>query len=747
MKTVSNQHIASLWSAAARGCAGLAQTISRTRAVWLVLVVLGLLWPGVASAVGLGATTLAASSILSTGATLNASINPGGSADAYFAYGTSTNAGLVVSTLAGTGTAGFVDATGAAAQFNWPRGVAMDAAGNVYVADYSNNRIRKVSPTGVVTTLAGTNTAGFVDATGAAAQFYNPLGVAVDSNGYIYVADSYNHRIRKVTPAGVVTTLAGSGSSGFLDGASGTAKFSYPSGVAVDASGNVYVADEFNGRIRKVTPTGTVSTLAGSGLSNFGGFHDGPGTTAEFNGPRGVAVDAATNVFVADNSNNRIRKVTPAGVVSTLAGTNNVYPDMFTNGTGAAAKFYGPCGVAVDASGNVYVTDAGNKRIRKVTSAGVVTTLAGSTNGFADGPLADALFGSTYGVAVDASGNIYVGDYVNNRIRKIGPGPLPLVLAQSGLTGSSVVPVSLPITGLLPGTTYYYAAVASNAVSTVYGSFLTFTTLSTNASLAGLALSSGILSPTFVSNTVSYTASVLNAITSITITPTVAQTNATVTVNGTSVTSGTASGPVSLALGPNTITVVVTAQDGVTVQSYTVAVTRLPGLPTAATVAATSILSTGATLNSSINPGGYADAFFQLGLTTNLSATVSTLAGTNTGGFVDGTGAAAQFYNPLGVAVDSGGNVYVADCYNNRIRKITPAGVVTTLAGSSAYGYTNATGTNAAFFWPYDVAVDASGNVYVADQRNNRIRMISSAGVVSTLAGTNTGGFVDGTGA
>ena len=175
----------------------------------------------------------------------------------------------------------------------------MDAAGNVYVADYNNNRIRKVSPTGVVTTLAGTNNSYpdiFADGTGAAAKFNGPSGVAVDSNGIIYVADAGNHRIRKVTSAGVVTTLAGSGSSGFLDGAPGTAKFSYPSGVAVDASGNVYVADEFNDRIRKVTPTGVVTTLAGTS----GGFADGPGATARFTSPRGVAVDAATNVFVAD---------------------------------------------------------------------------------------------------------------------------------------------------------------------------------------------------------------------------------------------------------------------------------------------------------------------------------------------------------------------------------------------------------------------------------------------------------------
>jgi len=311
-----------------------------------------------------------------------------------------------VTTLAGS-TLGFTD--GALAQFNLPYGVAVDADGNVYVADAGNHRIRKISAAGVVTTLAG-STFGYLDGTGAAARFNFPEGVAVDADGNVYVADAGNHRIRKITAAGVVTTLAGS-TFGYLDGTGAAARFNFPSGVAVDAAGNVYVADAGNDRIRKVTAAGVVTTLAGSTL----GFADCTGAAARFNFPFGVAVDAAGNVYVADAQNNRIRKITAAGVVTTLAGSTL----GFVDGTGAAARFSSPQGVAVDAAGNVYVADASNDRIRKVTAAGVVTTLAGSTQGFLDGTGAAAQFATPYTVAVDAAGNVYVADTDNDRIRQI----------------------------------------------------------------------------------------------------------------------------------------------------------------------------------------------------------------------------------------------------------------------------------------------------------------------------------------
>jgi sugar lactone lactonase YvrE/type II secretory pathway pseudopilin PulG len=320
---------------------------------------------------------------------------------------------VVVSTLAGSGTAGFTDGTGAAAQFNYPFGVAVDTSGTVYVADTYNHLIRKISPAGVVSTLAGSGTAGFGDGTGAAAQFYYPAGVAVDSSGTVYVTDNGNHSIRKISPAGVVSTLAGSGTAGFGDGTGAAAQFDNPYGVAVDSSGTVYVADAFNHRIRKITPAGVVSTLAGSTR----GFSDGTGAAAQFSVPIGVAVDSSGTVYVADAANHSIRKISPAGVVSTLAGSGT---PGFADGTGAAAQFQGPSGVAVNASGTVYVADTYNNLIRKISPAGVVSTLAGSgTAGFADGTGTAAQFNNPGSVAVDASGTVYVADFFNNRIRKI----------------------------------------------------------------------------------------------------------------------------------------------------------------------------------------------------------------------------------------------------------------------------------------------------------------------------------------
>ncbi|MEI6569779.1 MAG: cadherin-like beta sandwich domain-containing protein, partial [Verrucomicrobiota bacterium] len=431
------------------------------------------------------ATTLAATAILGTGATLNASINPGGYADAFFQLGLTTNLSATVSTLAGSGTDGFTNGTGAAAQFYNPLGVAVDSGGNVYVADCYNNRIRKITPAGVVTTLAGSGAFAYTNGTGTNAAFFFPYDVAVDASGNVYVGDSRNYRIRTVSSAGVVTTLAGSGTQGFADGAGATAKFYSTFGVAVDSGGIVYVADAQNTRVRKVTTLGEVSTLAGSSTSGY--FDSTTGGLARFNVVNSVAVDASGNVYVADEGNHCIRKVTAEGVVTTLAGSTT---SGYVDGTGAAARFYNPKGVALDASGNLYVVDSLNYRIRKVSPTGVVTTLAGNgTQSFADGPGATAMFNGMKGVAVDGSGNVYVGDFGNSRIRKITPATLPLLLAQSGLTGSSAVPVSLIVTGLLPETTYYYRSVTTNGAGTAYGDFLSFTTLGTNAILSGLALS------------------------------------------------------------------------------------------------------------------------------------------------------------------------------------------------------------------------------------------------------------------
>ena len=214
----------------------------------------------------------------------------------------------MVTTLAGS-SQGYLDGTGSSAKFKGPAGVAVDSAGTVYVVDLVDQRIRKITPAGVVTTLAGSGTVGFADGTGSAAQFYYPRGVAVDSSGTVYVGDTSSNRIRKITPAGVVTTLAGSGTGeyGSVDGTGGAAKFHNPWGVAVDSSGTVYVADaNINQRIRKITSAGVVTTLAGSGTY---GFADGMGSAAQFDGPFGVAINSSGTVYVADTDNHRIRKI------------------------------------------------------------------------------------------------------------------------------------------------------------------------------------------------------------------------------------------------------------------------------------------------------------------------------------------------------------------------------------------------------------------------------------------------------
>jgi len=322
----------------------------------------------------------------------------------------------VVSTLAGTTTRGFANGVGASASFYKPHGVAVDANGNVYVGDTFNYAIRKITAAGLVSTLAG-GTSDYVDGTSTIAKFQKPNQVAVDASGNVYFADPVNNAIRKITPAGQVSTIGGS------------AGFSYPLGVAADGSVNVYVSDNGNCLIRMITPAGVVSTLAGGGGTNCG-FVDGTGTVAQFSQPYGIAVDSSGNVYVADYGNNVVRKITAQGVVTTLAGGGSVGGNQwgYQDGTGVAALFsYNLHSVAVDGAGYVDVADSSNNLVRKITPLGVVTTLAGggvpggTQSGSSNGVGTAATFNYLWRVAVDAAGNLYVGDTYNNMIRKVTP--------------------------------------------------------------------------------------------------------------------------------------------------------------------------------------------------------------------------------------------------------------------------------------------------------------------------------------
>lgn len=292
-----------------------------------------------------------------------------------------------VTTLAGTsGSTGSVDGAGSVARFNQPSGITVASSGLLTVSDTANAMIRQVSATGVVGTLAGSaSVRGNGDGTGGAATFRLPIGIAQNSSGSLYIADATNHTIRAMTAANVVSTLAGSaGNSGSADGTGDAARFNYPTGVAVDGAGNVYVADKTNNLIRKITPAGLVSTLAG--VVGVSGWQDGTGAGALFNQPQGLAVDAAGNLYVADTGNSTIRKISPSGVVTTLAGLSTI--GGLKDGNGTDAWFNQPRDVAVDGSGNVYVADTGNAAIRKITPAGLVITLAltaGSSSGGSTG--------------------------------------------------------------------------------------------------------------------------------------------------------------------------------------------------------------------------------------------------------------------------------------------------------------------------------------------------------------------------
>jgi streptogramin lyase len=664
-------------------------------------------------------------------------------------------------TFAGYPGEGSADGVGTDAQFYFPSGVAVDGSGNVYVADTGNSTIRKITLQGEVSTIAGfAGISGGTDGTNSGARFYYPFGVAIDINGNLYVADTYNNTIRKVTPVGtnwLVTTLAGqAGNSGSTDGTNSDARFSYPESLAVDQTGNVYVADSDNYTIRRVSPIGTnwvVSTIAG--LAGYSGSADGTNSAARFgsgivgfvnnsigyvSGPEGVAVDTNGNVYVADTGNKNIRKVTPMGtnwVVTTLAVTpgwwtygvavdsvGNVYVSDLqgciekvtpaggvtawagggtytggVNGTGTNAEFYYPHGVAVDTNGNVYVADVGNNAIRKITSAQVVSTIAGSAHGLlsVDGTGSAARFNQPIGLAVDNVGNLYVGDSANFTIRMINP--LAVVSTIAGLPGSygfadgagTDALFTIP-EGVAADTNgnVYVADLGNNAIRKVTPAGVVTTLAGTGLFPSGVALdSAGNL----------YVANYFNIQK---VTP----------------------------IGTNWIVTMVAGQFntlGSSDGTNSDAQFAYPGGVAVDSAGNLYVADTGNNAIRKVTPDG----------TNWVVTTLAGLAGSSAGS-ADGVGSAARFSFPSGVAVDSAGNVYVADTHNDTIRKVTPTGVVTTLAGlAGSAGSADGAGSAAHFFFPQGISVDSAGNVYVADSGNNTIRK----GVFTQYGTTNPVSF------
>ncbi|MBS1524734.1 MAG: hypothetical protein JST19_03735 [Bacteroidetes bacterium] len=322
-----------------------------------------------------------------------------------------------VTTLAGSGKSGAANGSVMDASFSNPMGIAVDSSGNVYVADSRNDKIRKITRDGMVSTLAGSGKDGAADGKGESASFFFPVAITAGPDGNVYVADTHNSLLRKITPGGVVTTIAGKDAVQTKDLPDSLRRIDNPYGIAVARDGSVYFTNWAKDLVEKMTPEGKITIIAGN---NNPGAKDGVGARASFYLPEGIAIDKAGNLYVADCYNNMIRKVSKDGRVTTLAGKPGKKNFGSKDGKGAAASFSHPCGIAVDKKGNVYVADVGNNKVRKITPDGMVTTLAGSgVRGSANGDPKTASFYHPYGVAVDRDGNIFVADYQNNLIRKI----------------------------------------------------------------------------------------------------------------------------------------------------------------------------------------------------------------------------------------------------------------------------------------------------------------------------------------
>jgi len=357
------------------------------------------------------------------------------------------SSGQIINTIAGNGVASYFGDGGAAtsAELNHACHIYKNASGNIYIPDYMNNRIRKIDPSGIITTIAGTGIAGFSGDGGAAtlAQFNNPTDIFLDVSGNIYIADYENHRVRKINTTGVITTIAGNGVPGYSgDGGPATlAELNKPQGVCVDATGNVFIADANNGCIRKVTIAGIISTIAGNGTDGFGG-DGGPATAAMLNNPYGICIDGLGNMIIGDQSNHRIRKINTSGIISTIAG-NGIAGFSGDGGPATSAQLNIPSGVSVSTgpeTTDIYIADQLNNRIRKINGSGIITTFAGTGGmGYSGdgGPATAAMLNNPNGVYADATGNIYIADFLNSRIREI----LHVSTATKELSSMSLVTI------------------------------------------------------------------------------------------------------------------------------------------------------------------------------------------------------------------------------------------------------------------------------------------------------------------
>lgn len=639
------------------------------------------------------------------------------------------------------------------ARITGPQGIAVDAAGKVYVAEFSNNRIRTITTAGKIGTAAGTcdgNTTSLGDGGAATdAHFNKPMDVALDAAGNIYIVEhngtGSSCNIRKVTVStGIITTIAGTGAAASSNdgGLATAASLNNPDGVAIDASNNVYIADVRSSRIRKITvSTGIISTVAGTkdvfGFSGDGGL----ATACQLNRPYGVEVDAAGNIYIADQTNNRIRKVTAAtGNITTIAG-NGTAGYTGDGGAATAANLNLPSNIAVDASGNIYISDQNNFCIRKVTVAtGIITTVAGTG---AAGYNGDGIAATTAqlnfntgtsgssqnvicGVALDAAGNIYIGDRLNRRVRKVTVATgLISTIGGNGVAGSIAEGARAPDHQL-----DFAKAVAVDASGNIY-------VISNAGNEVVWKVTAGIVSVAAGTGTPGYSGDGGLA------------RSADIRVDGIAV---DASGNLFISGGD-----CIRRVDASTTNITTIAGTGSGGYTgdNGPATSATLYTPVGNIAGIATDPAGNvyftqytASAASSCVRKINVSTgIITTVAGTGTAGYNgDGIAAtAAQLNEPRGLAVDANSNIYIVDGLNYRIRKVTVAtGLISTIAGTGTFGCTGDGGlaTAAKVNYPEGISVDASGNVFIADAQCAVIRKITVAsGIINVVAGNGTTGF------
>jgi sugar lactone lactonase YvrE len=520
----------------------------------------------------------------------------------------------VITTVAGTGHSGYNGdhQSATSADLSWPWGITVDNAGNLYIADTHNQRVRRVGTDGMITTVAGTGHGGCRDDHDSAttSDLNGPSGVAVDSAGNLYIADTENHRVRRVGTDGMITTVAGTGHLGYNgdDQLATSAELNHPMRMVVDSAGNLYIADAGNHRVRRVGTDKMITTVAGTGDRGYNGDHQ-PATSAVLSAPSAVALDGSGNLYIAEVGNQRVRKVVQIPVdemITTVAGTGHPYHNG-DHQPASSADLAMPCGVAVDSSGNLYIADSWNRRIRRVGTDGVITTVAGTGYGGYNGDdqsATSAELRGACGVAVDSAGNLHIADLWNNRVRRVGTDGMITTVAGTGHLGyngddqpASSASLTMP------------CGVAADSVGNLY------------------------IADTYC----------------------------------------------------NRIRRVAT--DGM----------------------------------------------------------ITTVAGTGHGGYNGDhrPATSADLAAPCGVAVDDAGNLYIADASNDRVRRVGTDGMITTVAGTGHGGYNgdHRPAISAELGAPSGVALDDAGNLYIADTENNRVRRVGTDGMITTVAGTGHGGY------